>query len=187
MPERIRYVFLRWNVSIPDADFSRHPARLTSPAEKGHQGIIGDCSLWLKDCNKITMRNINHLWGNEPQFRFLKCWEHPTFMKSLYFIRVKLLKTWQSSCMRLTASPVTQASILESLEYAIIIHMSNLPEYRRSASYESSGLLSLLAHNPSSSSLHIYLLCSSSMPVDRRNQEHLHNRSVFQCVSMNKH
>lgn len=48
---------LRRNVSIPDADFSRHPARLTNSAEKQHHGIIGYCSLWLKDCNQITTWN----------------------------------------------------------------------------------------------------------------------------------
>lgn len=46
------------------------------------------------------------------------------------------------------------------------------PEYHRSVSYESSLLSSLLAHNPSSSFLHTYLLCSSSMQLDRSSQEH---------------
>lgn len=42
---RILYALLRRNVSIPDADFSCHPACLTDSAAKGHQGIIDYCSL----------------------------------------------------------------------------------------------------------------------------------------------
>lgn len=42
---KILCVLLWWNVSIPDTDFSCHPACLTNSAEKGHQGIIDYCSL----------------------------------------------------------------------------------------------------------------------------------------------
>lgn len=60
--------------------------------------------------------------------------------------------------------------------------MSSSPEYHRSVSYESSWLSCLLANNPNSSFLHIYLPCSSSMQTDRKNQEHLQNRGVlFHC------
>lgn len=40
------YVFLRLHFSIPDADFTRHPAHLTGSAAKGHQGIVDYCSLY---------------------------------------------------------------------------------------------------------------------------------------------
>ena len=57
--------------------------------------------------------------------------------------------------------------------------MSDIPEYHRSVSYESSWLLILLAHNPNSSFLHTYPRCSSSVQVDTRSQEHLHNRNIY--------
>lgn len=52
-------LLLWWNFSIPDADFSCHPAHFTKSAAKCHQGIVAYCPLWLKYCNKITTQNIS--------------------------------------------------------------------------------------------------------------------------------
>lgn len=67
-------------------------------------------------------------------------------------------------------------------------HWLLFPEYHRSVSYESSWQLSLLANNPSSSFPHTCLLCSSSMQLDRCNQEHrltCHcSRSTGRCSTL---
>lgn len=67
-------------------------------------------------------------------------------------------------------------------------HWVLFPEYRRSVSYESSWLSCLLANNPNSSFLHIYLLCSSSAQLGRCNQEHRLtcqcSRSTGQCSTL---
>lgn len=42
---RMLYVFSWLHFSIPDVDFSRHPAHLAQSAAKGHQGIVGYSSL----------------------------------------------------------------------------------------------------------------------------------------------
>lgn len=57
------YALLGRNVSIPDADFSCHPACLAKSTEKGHQGVIDYCPLWLKRLQQN--HNMEQpLWGN---------------------------------------------------------------------------------------------------------------------------
>lgn len=67
---RMLYVFSWLHFSIPDVDFSRHPAHLAQSAAKGHQGIVGYSSLRFKNCNIIKTR--------KDEMHFLNCSAHPT-------------------------------------------------------------------------------------------------------------
>lgn len=42
-------IMLHWNVSIPDANFSGHPAQFTKSAEKSHEGVVAYRPLWLNN------------------------------------------------------------------------------------------------------------------------------------------
>lgn len=112
------------------------------------------------------MEQVDPVWGNVLQFRFLNIGNTQHFLCS-----------WT---LCLSQEPSYWKQVKHKQEFGSYNkYISNLPEYHRSVSYESSRLLSLLANSPSSSSLHTYLLCSSPRQLDRGSQEHLHNRMDF--------
>lgn len=65
-------LLLLWNLSIPDADFSCHPARFTMSTEEDHQGVVAYCSLWLKDCRNYWNVADFSIVGNAQNFPCLQ-------------------------------------------------------------------------------------------------------------------
>lgn len=53
-------VMLQCNVSIPDADFSCHPAHLTKSTGESHQSVVTYGSLWSRDCKKKGGKKSEH-------------------------------------------------------------------------------------------------------------------------------
>lgn len=142
MEDQNPLLVLWWNFSVPDADFSSHPAHLTKSAEKCHQSIVAYCTLWLKYCDKITTQNIS------------------TFYEEMWFSSgFSIAENTQPRLCKwnLCTSQVTRIKCrLPLCDLPRYEEKYNVPEYHRSIACESSWLLCLLAHSPSNSFLHTY-------------------------------